>query len=249
LLSRLKLVTGAIGLGALSLALIGPGSFASFTSSVAGTNSITTGTFQLEALPDGTPTVSGPLIGDAINGGQPSQTLSATAEPTVIGQGNTLSYTLANANPGDTYTYQFSVYDVGTLQGQVNTITYVPSSTGAPLEAQMTVAVQEDVNGTWTDIHNSSNSGAPGSPLPANQSHTYYLDYSFGPAFLQPNKIVNGAPTYNGEENSATFRVVFDFLNPTTNPNSSINNDVVSQNAVEGMSANPTITVNGTNTP
>lgn len=249
MLSRLKVVTGAVGLGALSLALIGPGSFASFTSSVAGTNSITTGTFQLEALPDGAPTVSGPLIYDAQNGGQPTQTLSATAEPQVVGQGNTLAYTLANANPGDSYTYQFSVYDVGTLQGQVNTITYSPSSTGGPLEAQMTVAVQEYVNGAWTDVHNSSNDGSPGTPLPADQAHTYYLDYSFGPAFLQPNKISNGTAIYNGEEGSATFRVVFDFLNPTTNPNSSNNNVVVNQNAVEGMSANPTITVNGTNTP
>jgi predicted ribosomally synthesized peptide with SipW-like signal peptide len=229
--------------------LIGPGSFASFTSSVVGSNSITTGTFQLEALPAGTPTVSGPLIGDALNGGQPTQALTATAEPQVVGEGNTLAYTLANANPGDSYTYQFSVYDVGTLQGQVNTIAYTPSSNGGALEAQMTVAVQEDQNGTWTDIHNSSGSGAPGTPLPANQAHTYYLDYSFGPAFVQPNKIVNNSPTYTGEENSATFRVVFSFLNPTTNPNSSINSDVVSQNAIEGMSASPTISVNGTNTP
>ena len=249
MLSRIKVVTGALGLGALSLALIGPGSFASFTSSVVGTNSITTGTFQLEALPDGAPSVSGPLIADAQNGGQPTQTLTATAEPQVIGQGNALAYTLANANPGDSYTYPFSVYDVGTLQGQVNTIAYTPSSQGGPLEAQMTVAVQEDQNGTWTDIHNSSDSAAFGSPLPANQAHTYYLDYSFGPAFLQPNTITNGTPSYTGEESSATFRVVFSFLNPTTNPNSSIGNDVVSQNAVEGMSAYPTISVNGTNTP
>lgn len=236
-------------MGALSLALVGPGSFASFTSSVTGTNSITTGSFQLQALPDGPPTVSGPLIYDAINGGQPTQTLTATAEPQVVGQGNSLAYTLANANPGDAYAYQFSVYDVGTLQGQVDTINYQPSSSGAPLEAQMTVEVQELLNGTWTDIHNSSNDGSAGTALPANQAHTYYLDYSFGPAFLQPNTISNGTPTYNGEEASATFRVVFTFLNPTSNPNSSINNHVVSQNAVEGMSASPTISVNGTNTP
>jgi predicted ribosomally synthesized peptide with SipW-like signal peptide len=243
------MVAGVLGMGALSLALVGPGSFASFTSSVTGTNSITTGSFQLEALPGGAPTVSGPLIGDAVNGGQPTQSLTSGPEPSVIGEGNSLAYTLANANPGDAYTYQFSVYDVGTLQGQVNTITYQPGSSGAALEAQMTVEVQMQVNGTWTDIHNSSDSGASGVPLPASQAHTYYLDYSFGPAFLQPNTISNGTAGYTGEESSATFRVVFTFLNPTTNPNSSINNYVVSQNSVEGMSASPTISVNGTNTP
>ena len=249
MLSRRSVVAGILGMGALSLALVGPGSFASFTSSVTGTNSISAGTFQLEALPDGSPTVSGPLIADAINGGQPTQTLTAGAEPQVVGEGNSLAYTLTNASPGDTYAYQFSVYDVGTLQGQVDTITYQPGSAGAPLEAQMTVEVQAQVNGTWTDVHNSSDSGAPGEALPADQAHTYYLDYAFGPAFLQPNTISNGTPSYTGEENSATFRVVFTFLDPTTNPNSSNGNHVVSQNAVEGMSASPTISVNGTTTP
>ena len=246
--TRLLLAAGAVG--AATLGLVGTGSFASFTSTVAGTNSITSGTFQLQAEPAGTPTVSGPLVGDAINGGQPTQNLVATSEPTVTGQGNTLAYTLANAAPGDAYSYTFNVYDVGTLQGQVDTITYSPGSQGTALEAQMTVEVQEQVNGTWTDVHNSSASGASGSPLPASQAHTYYLDYSFGPAFLQPNTLSSsGTPSYTGEEASATFRVVFTFLDPTTNPNSSFDNHVVNQNTAEGISAAPTITVNGTNTP
>ena len=247
MLLRIALGVGAVG--AAALALVGTGSFASFTSSVSGTNSLKSGSFQLEAVPSGTPTVSGPLIADAVNGGQPTQSLSATAEPSTVGEGNSLSYSLTNANPGDTYTYQFTVYDVGTLQGQVDTISYAPGSVGDALLGQMTVAVQEQVNGVWTDIHNSSDSGASGLPLSALQPHTYYLDYSFGPNFLQPNTLINGAPSYTGEENSATYRVVFSFLDPTTNPNSSIDNHVVSQNAVEGMTATPTIMVNGTNTP
>ncbi|MHB1510807.1 MAG: SipW-dependent-type signal peptide-containing protein [Acidimicrobiales bacterium] len=247
MISRVSLAAGALGVGALTLALVGPGSFASFTSSVTGNNSITSGTFQLQALPSGSPTVSGPLIGDAINGGQPSQSLSQSAEPSVVGQGNTLSYSLANANPGDTYTYAFSVYDVGSLQGQVNTITYNPGSTGTALEGQMTVALQEDVNGTWTDVHTTAQEkacegcGSAGSPLPANGSYTYNLDYGFGPSFLQPNTITNGVASYNGEEASATYRVQLSFLDPSG-----------SQNSVEGSNggtATPTIMVNGTNTP
>ncbi len=247
MLSRLALAVGAVG--AATLGLVGTGSFASFTSSVTGTNAITTGTFQLQAEPAGPPTVAGPLIGDAINGGQPAQSLTATAEPTVVGQGNALSYSLTNANPGDTYTYGFNVYDVGTLQGQVDTISYAPGSSGTQLLSQMTVVVQEDLNNIWTDVHNSSSDGSAGVPLTAAAPHTYYLDYSFGPSFLQPNSLTASGAKYTGEESSASYRVVFDFLNPTTNPNSSINNDVVSQNAVEGMSAAPTISVNGTNTP
>ncbi len=250
---RLPLVASLLGAGALTLGLTGPGSFASFTSSIAGTNSIATGSFQLEAFP-GSASVAGPLIWAAQPAAQPVQSLTATAEPSVIGQGNTLSYSLANANPGDTYTYQFSVGDVGTLQGQVDTISYQTDTNpnAQALENQMTVEVQEQVNGVWTDIHNSSDSGAAGTPQTAAGNWTYYLDYSFGPAFLQPNTFVNGVPQCSGgacEESTATFRVVFTFLNPTTNPNSSNNNNVVSQNAVEGLSAAPTITVNGTNTP
>ncbi|MHB8334147.1 MAG: SipW-dependent-type signal peptide-containing protein [Acidimicrobiales bacterium] len=241
----------------LTLGLTGPGSFASFTSSDTVNNSFATGSFQLEAFPSGPPTVSGPLIWAAQPAAQPVQSLTTTTPlptPVTTGAGNALTYNLANANPGDAYTYQFTVGDVGTLQGQVNTISYqADSATNAQaLENQMTVEVQEQVNGTWTDIHNSSDSGASGVAQPASGNYTYYLDYSFGPAFLQPNTFLDGVPQCSAgacEESTATFRVVFTFLNPTTNPNSSNNNNVVSQNAVEGFSASPTITVNGTNTP
>ena len=254
MIRRTALAAGAVG--AVALALTGTGSFASFTSSVSGTNSITSGTFQLQAVP-GKTSVSGPLIFDATNGGQPTQTLTAGNEPTTVGQGNTLAYTLGNANPGDTYDYQFSVYDVGTLQGQVDTINYSPAAAGAtvsPLLGQMTVEVQEQVNGTWTDIPQKSiaknGSNAPGTPASASLPHTYYLFYSYGPQFLQPNPTMaapgaNGAP---GDEGSATFRVQYVFTNTTSNPNE-VGGTVQNQNAVEGLTANPTITVNGTNTP
>ena len=231
--SRLTLAAGALGVGAL--AFVGVGSYASFTSSVVLNNSITTGTFQLEALPTGTPTASGPFVWAQQPAAQPTQTQSATAEPTVTGEGNTLSYSLTNAAPGDTYTYQFTVYDVGTLQGQVNTITYNPVNANA-LEQNMTVEVQEQVNGVWTPIHTTTSSGAAGTPLNAAYPYTFYLDYSFGPNFLQPNTIVNGQPTYTGEEGSITYRVVFSVNASATN-------------SVETASASPSLSVNGVNTP
>ena len=134
-----RVALGLVAAAAVALALSGAGAFGNFTSSVTVNNSIHSGTFQLEALPTGTPTVSGPLIGDANPTGQPVQSLSASAEPTVVGQGNTLSYSLVNASPGDTYTYQFTVYDVGTLQGELDTISYSPGQSTGTLEQNMTV--------------------------------------------------------------------------------------------------------------
>lgn len=246
MLSRLTFATAA--LGAASLAFVGVGSYASFTSSVTAQNSIKTGTFQLEALPStfacgaskSSVCVSGPLIGDAITAGQPSQSLTATGEPAVP-TGNKLNYSLTNANPGDTYTYQFTVYDVGTLQGQLDTVTYTPSTMGTALEQDMTVALQEDVNGTWTDVHTTAeenaSGGAAGVAVTAASAHTFKLDYSFGPNFLQPNTLKAGVPSYTGEENSATYRVVFHISNSGAT------------NALEGVSTGSSLSVNGTNTP
>ncbi len=232
-----RLVLGFVAAAATALFLTGAGAFGNFTSSVTGTNAITSGTFQLQAVPSGSPSVSGPLIGDANPTGQPVQSLTASAEPTVVGQGNTLSYSLVNASPGDTYTYQFTVYDVGTLQGEVDTISYNPGTpTPGTLEQNMTVEVEEQVNGVWTPIHTTTASGAPGVPESAAGRYTFYLDYSFGPAFLQPNTLVNGQPTYTGDENSATFRVVFAF-------------NASAPNSAENATASPAISVNGAVTP
>ena len=233
MLGRIALGFGAAG--AAALALTGAGAFGNFTSSVVATNSIKSGDFQLEALPSGSPTVSGPLIGDANQTGQPSQSQSASTEPSVTGQGNTVSYSLSNASPGDTYTYTFTVYDVGTLQGEVDTITYNPGTKG-PLEQNMTVEVQEQVAGVWTPIHTTTATAAAGVPENAAGGYTFYLDYTFGPAYLQPNKLVSGQPTYTGDESSATFRVVFGF-------------NASAPNSVENATASPTISVNGAVTP
>ena len=166
MLGRVALGFGAAA--AATLALTGAGAFGNFTSSVVATNSIRSGDFQLEALPSGSPTASGPLIGDANPTGQPTQSQSATGEPAVPA-GNTIHYSLSNASPGDTYAYTFTVYDVGTLQGEVDTITYSPG-TGGPLEQNMTVEVQEQVAGVWTPIHTTTANGrhrtsTPVSPL------------------------------------------------------------------------------------
>lgn len=233
MLGRVALGVGAAG--AAALALTGAGAFGNFTSSVSNSSTFKAGNFQLEAVTNGAPTVSGPLIHDANQTGQPVQSVSSTPEPAVP-QGNTVQYSLTNASPGDTYTYTFTVYDVGTLQGQIDTITYAPAS-GTTLLSYMTVSVEEQVNGTWTPIHTTQNTGAPGAPASAAGAYTFYLTYSFGPAFLQPNTLSSsGQPSYTGDENSATFRVVFSFK-------------LTAPNSVETATAGSTISVNGAVTP
>ncbi|HET9091119.1 MAG TPA: SipW-dependent-type signal peptide-containing protein [Acidimicrobiales bacterium] len=250
---RIPLVAGAAGAAALALVVVGPGAFASFTSSVSANQSIKTGTFQLEATA-GQPTVAGPLIGDANTIGQPILNSSTGAEPAVP-DGNNVSFQLWNVNPGDSYTEPLTIYDVGSLQGQVNTVTYTPdtSTSAMTLEKYMTVEVQVNVNGVWTDVHTSSADGSAGLPLPANSSHTYYLDYSFGPQFLQPNPNMYdtaeaSAAGFSTNELSTSFRIVFTFTNKTVNPNSQ-GGYVQNQNDAEGLSASPSVTFNGTNTP
>lgn len=242
--TKLSLVAGAVGAGALGLALVGPGSFASFTSSVAANQSFKSGTFQLEATA-AQPMVQGGLISDANSVGQPALSSSTGAEPAVP-TGNTLNFSLWNISPGDTYTEPVTIYDVGSLQGQLDTVTYQPDLTTAAaraLESDMTVAVQADVNGTWTDVHTSDSSGASGVPVSAAQDHTFYLDYSFGPQFLQPNPhMYNQSQASNAgfstNELSNSFRIVFGFTNTSG-----------SQNNVEGASAAPSVTFNGVQTP
>ncbi|MDA8285601.1 MAG: SipW-dependent-type signal peptide-containing protein [Actinomycetota bacterium] len=244
-------MAGALGVGALGLALVGPGSFASFTSSVTANQSITAGTFQLQGVAS-TPTVSGPLIGDANSIGQPSLQSANGSEPTAPNfNGNTLSFTLGNISPGDTYTEPVTIYDVGTLQGQLNTVTYTPdaASTAQALESNMTVALQEDINGTWTDVHTQGEEtacggcGSSGVPVSAAASHTFMLNYSFGPSFVQPNPKMYtsteaSAAGFSTNELSASYRVVFSFTNTSG-----------SQNSLETVSASPSLSFNGVNTP
>ena len=250
---RTPLIAGAVGAGALTLVLVGPGSFASFVSTTSANQSFKAGTFQLESVA-GTPSVSGPLIGDANSIGQPKLSSSTGALPAVP-NGNALQFTLDNLNPGDTYTEPVTIYDVGTLQGQVDKVTYTPdaSASAQALERYLTVEVQVQVNGVWTDVHTSDSSGAAGTPIPANVPSTFYLDYSFGPQYLQPNPNLYSASQasangFSTNELSASFRIVFAFTNQTTNPNEA-SGSIQNQNIAQGTSASPTVSFIATNTP
>lgn len=240
MLSKMTLAGGVLGVAAL--AFVGTGSYATFTSNISASNSIKSGTFQLQAVA-GTTSVSGPLIGGANAEGQPTQNETVTPEPTVTGMGNTLSYSLANASPGDTYSYTFTVYDVGTLQGQVNQISYAPNlananAAGQQLLKNTTIEISVDENGTFEPLvdQNSGGSDQTG-PLSASMPEVFQASYNVGPNFLQPNTLsASGTPSYTGDENSVTYEVTYSISSSAGN-------------SAEAGTALPMLTVAGTSTP
>jgi len=238
--SRLSLAAGALGVA--SLAFVGVGSYASFTSQVVGNNKIETGTFQLEAVASKShpPSTSGEDAFDAVNYDSNKGTLTIGPEPTVNEEGNTLSYTIPNANPGDTYTYHFSVYDVGSLQGQVNEVKYQPDlsgSTQAALLRDFTVTVLEYIpnnGGEYYPIGTTNGADAGTFSTSGYLGHYPHGAY-FGPLFVQPNKYLD--PKLVGDsENRAQFEVEFHFSSSAGN-------------SVENSSAEAQIQVVGSTTP
>lgn len=235
MVSRLSLAAGALGVA--SLAFVGVGSYASFTSQVVGNNKIETGTFQLEAVASGShpPNTHGEDAADAVNYSTNKGSLSIGDEPTVTGEGNTLSYTIPNANPGDTYDYHFSVYDVGTLQGQVNEVKYVPQN-GAVL-SDFTVTVLEFIPNNGGEYYpiGTTNGDTPATFSTNGYIGTYPNGAYFGPLFVQPNKSLNPA-LVGDSENRAQFEIEFHFKSTASN-------------ADEGQVANAQIDVVGSTTP
>lgn len=238
MLSKLTIAGGILGVAALTF--VGVGSYATYTSNVTANNTITSGTFQLQAVV-GTTSVSGPLIADANTAGQPVQKEAVSPEPSVIGEGNTLTYSLNNAAPGDTYSYTFTVYNVGTVQGQVNSISYDSNlananAAGQNLLKHTTVEVEVYNNGWRPLIDQNSGGGDVTGALGAASNDVFQASYGAGPNFLQPNTLTSGSPSYTGDENSVTYKVIY-----AVSANAS--------NASEGAVAAPTLTIAGTSTP
>jgi len=206
-------------MGALSVAglgLVGAGAHAVYTSAVNVNNSVTSGSFQLEGQPSATlPSVSGPYAGDQRDAGAVptvSSTPTLVAGPETLGapyQGNTLTFNAGNMAPGDSYTFLVNVFDVGSLQGEVNGMTYTPL-TGGGLLSNMTVSVQGGcVLSSGCGGSNWMNVGS--SPFDAANAQTVNMngnDYTAGPYFLQPNG--NMVTSFPGTgEAMTTFQVTF----------------------------------------
>lgn len=243
---RLLMIGGA--LGAASLALVGVGAHAGFTSDVVGTATVSSGTFALNAYNTAVST-SGPLAFDANNYKANAGSLTVTPVPTgsAAGTAPTLTYTLPNVAPGDNYFASFSVDDVGTLQGQVNSIAFTPGTDASAgqqaLAGQLTVKVFGCEQGSckpgtetgWSLLGTTTASAAKTFST-SGYTGTYPNGNYFGPNFLQPN--ANGQQ--NGQD-EASVQYQIEYSMPDT---------TASQNAAEGVTLDAaTFSVQGVNTP
>ncbi len=250
--SRLTLAAGVLGVA--SLAFVGVGGYAAFTSNVNLDTSATPGTFLLNASAGSTGegcatgnTQTTCLPWDAGNyqnnkGTSVVNYNNSTIE--TLGANAKATWTIPNMAPGDTYYADYTLKDVGTLQGKVSTVTYtIPSSlttTQLQLLSDMTVTVQEltgstSSGNTWTNLPrvngtnvNSSQVGAGNYPANGNYTFSTSVLNSAVP-FLQPV----GTST---DEQSAEFRVVYTLLDSAGN-------------SVEHVTVTPSLSFIGTSLP
>ncbi|MGH9293174.1 MAG: hypothetical protein ACRDZ6_10435 [Acidimicrobiales bacterium] len=118
---KTALVAGAVGIGVAGFAFVGMGAHANDTSASPASDSITSGTFALQPAALGSScNVQGPFVDSA------SGSASITNESlTSVGM------TVSNGDPGYNYSCDFNVFDTGSLQGKLYSVTYTPPR-GAP---------------------------------------------------------------------------------------------------------------------
>jgi hypothetical protein len=255
--SRLTLAAGVLGVA--SLAFVGVGGYAAFTSNANLDTSATAGTFILnasvgktgEACASGN-TQQGCFSFDADNYLSNQGSLSGLANnqvTTTDGSNASLTWTAPNMAPGDEYFADIYLQDAGTLQGKVSEVTYTPpKGTPSALLQDMTVTVQEltgSNNGqkTWTNLPRVGGKNIDGTQVGAG-NYAATGNYTFSTAvndknvpFLQPLDVVNGQPTLSpGDEQSAEFRVIYTLSDSATNP-------------AETQTVSPTLNFVGTSLP
>jgi hypothetical protein len=204
--SRLTLAAGVLGVA--SLAFVGVGGYAAFTSNVSLDSTATSGTFILNAT------------GQSASGRGGVTVANRSHVITTPGASNaTVTWSTPQMDPGDPYSVQFNVGDVGTIKGEVSNVTYTPPATPGTrqnaLLSSMSVTVQEYTNGGWQTL------GGGGT---ANVPHTF-ATYGSGSSDLTPG----GA--------SIPFRVIYTISNAT------------STNLAENVTVAPTLSFVGTSIP
>jgi len=252
--SRLTLAAGVLGVA--SLAFVGVGGYAAFTSNANLDTSATAGTFILnasvgktgEACASGN-TQQGCFSFDADNYLSNQGSLSGLANnqvTTTDGSNASLTWTAPNMAPGDEYWADIYLQDAGTLQGKVSEVTYTPpKGTPSALLQDMTVTVQEltgSNNGqkTWTNLPRVGGNNIDSSQVGAGNyaaTGNYTFSTNGNVPFLQPLDVTNGIATLSpGDEQSAEFRVIYTLSDSATN-------------AAEGQTVSPTLNFVGTSLP
>lgn len=252
--SKLTLAAGVLGVA--SLAFVGVGGYAAFTSQADLSTQATAGTFILNASVGKTGESCAPnnqqkscLFYDAPNYASPSGSLPANIGQVAVNTNNSIitpngtnaswAWTVPNMAPGDSYYADVTLFDAGTLQGKVYEVTYTPPKSSTLTAAQqqllsdLSVTVEEKTSSGWDILPQMSNDfGNNGSGYkPANGSYTFGTAVSGGNVpFLQP---VASNP---GDEQAAEFRVIYTLADSATN-------------AVETQTVAPTLTFVGTSLP
>ncbi len=245
--SRLTLAAGVLGVA--SLAFVGVGGYAAFTSNVNLDTSATPGTFLLNVSAGSTGegcaagnTQSSCFFYDAGNyKANVGTAVVNNNNSTITPQGTnaTATWTIPNMAPGDFYYADYTLTDVGTLQGKVSQVTYTPhwsSSSQHSLLSSMTVTVQERIpSGKWVNLPRAGSNNATSSQvgqgnLPATSGYTFTTAVTGGNVpFLQPKGT-------SSDEQSAEFRVVYTLLDSAGN-------------TVEGVTVAPSLSFIGTSLP
>jgi predicted ribosomally synthesized peptide with SipW-like signal peptide len=202
MISRFHMALAAGVAGIATLALVGTGAAASFTDSVTSTNTITSGNFQLTAEKGSA------AVNDPNNGVNPY--LNAG---NITTSKNTVSYTMTNADPAATYTYQFSVEDTGTLPGEIDNVVYTPmaspSAGQSALLDNMYIQVAVLQHGKWvplTTTHNGPENVSASAPA------TFDMYYDTD---NNETDFINPSDSTNPFSQTQTYQVTVTFNNGT----------------------------------
>lgn len=220
--SRPYLAISAAVIGAGLLASVATGADASFTNAISSHNVVTSGTFALKAS-NASASASDPQNGVTLT--QPTATIAnqAGAPDTLV------NFSASNVDPAGTYTYQFNVYDSGSLPGVIDSITYTPGTNNA-LQDNATIELMDLNNG-----HILTNANGGPSTFAASDKVTFNTLYGTGNGltdFVQPNPSDTG--TIGGEA-MTSYKMIITFNNATI------------PNSAEGETATSSLTVNGHN--
>jgi predicted ribosomally synthesized peptide with SipW-like signal peptide len=231
--SRLKIgaAAGTIGIGVATLALVGTGTFASFTGQVGDNTQITAGKFHMQVA-----SAHDPISDPAPTGVTPSTwhpTLTQDAvQITTTGATQTakVTFTETNGNPDATYQFTVVVYNSGTLAGSVTTVVYTPTSSNA-LTSNASVVVEQselDHNHTntyettypmvQTNPHTPRHSVLPVATATFSGTKTEHLHFTSGTGsldgYIQPNTHTLQA---NTTEAAMKYTIIVSFAKSTPN--------------------------------
>lgn len=224
---KFGLGAGVLSIGAATMALVGTGTFASFTGQVKYNETVTAGDFHLQAAH-----VTDPITDpNATSWPQGFQLATDAATIRTVNGTSVVTVTQPTADPAATYRYTFYAYDSGTLPGQITTVKYTPTSATNTLMSHALITVLEHKStGSFNTARTTANTtgfsaltnvGYPASltvpppPFAATGSYTFSHRSTSGNGlngFLQPNTLTTTTGIPKSESQGwIEYRVIVSF--------------------------------------